>query len=93
MKHKDGFLNWFDGQSGYSLHSGRVPDRRICKKCCGREPENACIEAVIENRATPERRQLYRCPVCQRWYFREGGRGGGYVPAGSLLQYRLVKGG
>lgn len=77
------FTRWFDEESGYSLHSGHIPSRKLVYSCCGRTPEKSLLKAAAQDN---EGKTLYCCPVCKRWFFREKN---GYYPAGSLLQYRV----
>jgi len=88
-KNKDSFSMWFDAESGYSLHRGHIPTRKLVYSCCGREPEKTALEAAVQNSInTGENKSLYCCPVCKRWFFMEKS---GYYPAGSLLQYQITE--
>ena len=88
MKNKDNFSAWFERESGYALHKGHFPARKAVSGCCGGEPEKTGLHAVLHQKEVPEE-ELYRCPACKSWFFRERG---GYRPAGNLLRYRIVEG-
>ena len=88
---ENSFSRWFDLESGYSLHNQHIPSQRLVQYCCGREPEQSILDAVVQDKINLKvQKKLYTCPVCKKWFFREEG---GYYPAGSLLQYRITESG
>lgn len=86
---KEDFSEWFDRESGYSLHHKRIPSHRLVQSCCGREPEQSTLDAVVQDKINLKiQKKLYSCPACKRWFFQ--GKGG-YYPAGSLLKYQIIE--
>ena len=82
-----GFSDWFQKESGYTLH--RIRFRQLRKECCGKQPV-LTDKAVIEYLPGEGEKQfwVYRCENCGAHFIPVGER---WHQLENLLKYRVVK--
>lgn len=86
---KNGFSQWFQENSGYSLH--RVQRRHFSKTdCCGKQPQPTGRQILFQNPQTGEEQpfQLCRCSYCGAYYVGWQGR---WCKIENLLRCVFVK--
>lgn len=83
------FKDWFDKNSGYSLH--RTPMRKFSiKNCCGFIPENSGFLISFPNPMNAQMQDfiLYKCKICGKFFVEFGGS---FAEIDNLMKFKIIK--